>query len=153
MGGTKGSHLVVDNKELFEALGDRMIYYEHSDGRVCITFRFMDKVIVGSTDIRVEHPDEAICEEDEVDYMLGALKGVFPKLEIARDEIVYRVLRRSSAAGVRAGLHQPGFALASGRGDRAGRRPRVCDLQPDRGQADHLPDPGGGGRRPWSCRS
>jgi glycerol-3-phosphate dehydrogenase len=90
MGGTKGSHLVVDNKELFDALGDRMIYYEHSDGRVCITFRFMDKVIVGSTDIRVEHPDDAECDEDEVEYMLTALKGVFPKLEISRDEIVYR---------------------------------------------------------------
>jgi len=90
MGGTKGSHLVVDNKELFDALGDRMIYYEHLDGRVCITFRFMDKVIVGSTDIRVEHPDQAECEEDEVEYMLTALKGVFPRLEISREDIVYQ---------------------------------------------------------------
>ena len=90
MGGTKGSHLVVDNKELFDALGDRMVYYEHLDGRICITFRFMDKVIVGSTDIRVEDPDEAECEEKEIDYMLTTLKGVFPKLNISREEIVYK---------------------------------------------------------------
>jgi glycerol-3-phosphate dehydrogenase len=90
MGGTKGSHLVVDNQELYDALGDRMIYYEHLDGRICITFRFMDKVIVGSTDIRVDDPDRAECEEKEIDYMLTTLKGVFPKLEISRGDIVYK---------------------------------------------------------------
>jgi glycerol-3-phosphate dehydrogenase len=90
MGGTKGSHLVVNNQELYDALGDRMIYYEHLDGRICITFRFMDKVIVGSTDIRVDDPDRAECEEKEIDYMLTTLKGVFPKLEISRDDIVYK---------------------------------------------------------------
>jgi glycerol-3-phosphate dehydrogenase len=90
MGGTKGSHLVVANQELYDALGDRMIYYEHLDGRICITFRFMDKVIVGSTDIRVENPDLAECEEKEIDYMLTTLKGVFPKLEISRGDIVYK---------------------------------------------------------------
>ena len=60
MGGTKGSHLVIDNRALYDALGDRMVYYEHADGRICITFRFMDKVIMGSTDIRVANPDEAV---------------------------------------------------------------------------------------------
>lgn len=90
MGGTKGSHLVIDNKELYEALGDRMVYYEHSDGRICITFRFLDKVIMGSTDIKVEDPDEAKCEESEVDYMMTTLKGVFPDLALSRDDIVFR---------------------------------------------------------------
>jgi len=89
MGGTKGSHLVVDNQELYKALGERMIFYEHSDGRVCITFRFMDKVIVGSTDIRVENPDEAVCEDKEIDYMMTALKGVFPSLKLSHDDIVF----------------------------------------------------------------
>jgi len=89
MGGTKGSHLVVDNQALYDALGDRMVYYEHSDGRVCITFRFMDKVIVGSTDIRVENPDEAECEDKEIDYMMTTLKGVFPNITLSHDDIVF----------------------------------------------------------------
>ena len=89
MGGTKGSHLVIDNQKLYDALGDRMVYYEHTDGRICITFRFMDRVIMGSTDIRVEDPDQAACDSDEVDYMMSTLKGVFPKLEISNDDIVY----------------------------------------------------------------
>jgi len=89
MGGTKGSHLVIDNKELYDALGDRMVYYEHTDGRICITFRFMDKIIMGSTDIRVENPDDAQCTPDEVDYMITTLKGVFPNLHIDRNDIVF----------------------------------------------------------------
>lgn len=89
MGGTKGSHLVIDNKELFNALGERMIYYEHTDGRICITFPFMDKVIMGSTDIRVKDPDKAACDDAEIDYMLTTLKGVFPKITIAKSEIVH----------------------------------------------------------------
>jgi glycerol-3-phosphate dehydrogenase len=89
MGGTKGSHLVIDNKQLYDALGDRMVYYEHIDGRICITFRFMDRVIMGSTDIRIDNPDDAECDNDEVDYMMSSLKGVFPELELSKDDIVY----------------------------------------------------------------
>ena len=89
MGGTKGSHLVIDNQALFDALGDRMVYYEHADGRICITFRFMDKVIMGSTDIRVENPDTAACEDAEIDYMMTTLQGVFPDLKLSRSDIVH----------------------------------------------------------------
>ena len=89
MGGTKGSHLVIDTPALFDALGDRMIYYEHADGRICITFRFMGKVIMGSTDIRIVNPDDAVCEDSEIDYMMTTLKGVFPKLKLSRSDIVH----------------------------------------------------------------
>jgi glycerol-3-phosphate dehydrogenase len=89
IGGTKGSHLVVDCKELYDALGDRMVYYEHQDGRICIVFRFMDKVLMGSTDIRVDDPDKAVCDEAEMDYMLATLRRVFPKLTIGREHIRY----------------------------------------------------------------
>lgn len=90
MGGTKGSHLVIDNKQLYDALGDRMVYYEHTDGRICIVFRFMDKIIMGSTDIRVENPDDAECDENEVEYMLTTLKGVFPHLTVSKSDIVFK---------------------------------------------------------------
>ncbi|MDA3926972.1 MAG: glycerol-3-phosphate dehydrogenase/oxidase [Kiritimatiellae bacterium] len=89
MGGTKGSHLVIDNQGLYDALGDRMVYYEHDDGRICITFRFMDKVIMGSTDIRVENPDDAVCDDSEIDYMMTTLKGVFLHLNLSKDDIVH----------------------------------------------------------------
>ena len=89
MGGTKGSHLVVDNARLHHMLGGQMVYYQHADGRVCIVFPFMGKVIMGSTDIRTDDPDSARCDEDEVRYMLDTLRGVLPNVEIRRDQIVY----------------------------------------------------------------
>jgi len=89
IGGTKGSHLVVDCPRLHDALGGQMVYYLHADGRVCIVFPFLGKVIMGSTDIRIDDPDEAHCDEDELTYMLETLRGVFPNVEIRRDSIVY----------------------------------------------------------------
>jgi glycerol-3-phosphate dehydrogenase len=89
MGGTKGSHLVVDNPQLCRTLDGQMVYYQHADGRVCIVFPFMGKVIMGSTDIRIEDPDAARCDEDEVRYMLDTLRGVLPNVEIRRDQIVH----------------------------------------------------------------
>jgi glycerol-3-phosphate dehydrogenase len=88
MGGTKGSHLVVESPALLHALGDRMVYYQHTDGRVCIVFPFMGKVIMGSTDIRTDDPDAAACDEGEVAYMLETLRGVFPGCPVGRPDIV-----------------------------------------------------------------
>jgi len=89
MGGTKGSHLVVDCKQLHQALGDRMVYYQYADGRVCIVFPFMDKVIMGSTDIRTDDPDAAACDETEIEYMMETLRSVFPQVKIAREDVVF----------------------------------------------------------------
>jgi len=89
MGPTKGSHLVVDNPELCRTLDGQMVYYQHADGRVCIVFPFMGKVIMGSTDIRIADPDTARCDEPEVQYMLDTLRGVLPNVEIRRDQIVH----------------------------------------------------------------
>ncbi len=89
MGGTKGSHLVIDCRPLHEAIGERMVYYQHADGRVCIVFPFMDKVIMGSTDIRVADPDTAACDQNEIDYMLATLRGVFPGIDVSREDIVF----------------------------------------------------------------
>ena len=89
IGGTKGSHLVLDCPDLYKALGDQMVYYQHDDGRVCIVFRFLDKIIMGSTDIPVDDPDKAACDEKEVEYMLTAIRNVFPNIKIVREHIVF----------------------------------------------------------------
>ena len=52
--GTKGSHLILDHPALHDALGGHMIFFEHADGRVCIVFPYLGKVLAGSTDIRVD---------------------------------------------------------------------------------------------------
>lgn len=100
--GTKGSHLVLDHPALRDALGGRMAYFEALDGRVCIVYPFLDRVLVGSTDIPVDDPDQVATEPAEVDYLLEVLGEVFPNLAFGRHNVVYtyvgvRPLARSDA--------------------------------------------------------
>jgi glycerol-3-phosphate dehydrogenase len=90
MGGTKGSHLIIDNVELREMLDGHMIYYENEDGRICILFPYLGKVLVGSTDIRVDDPGTVRCEADERDYILQSLAFVLPGVVIRPEEIVFQ---------------------------------------------------------------
>ncbi|EJN00031.1 glycerol-3-phosphate dehydrogenase/oxidase [Phyllobacterium sp. YR531] len=90
MGGTKGSHLIIDNAELLAALDGHMIYYENEDGRVCILFPYLGKVLVGSTDIRVDSPENVTCTPEERDYILQSLAFVLPAIKIRPDEIVFQ---------------------------------------------------------------
>ncbi|MGR9166999.1 FAD-dependent oxidoreductase [Rhizobium leguminosarum] len=90
MGGTKGSHLIIDNADLRDALADHMIYYENEDGRICILFPYLGKVLVGSTDIRVDHPETVRCEADERDYILQSLAFVLPGIAIRPEQIVFQ---------------------------------------------------------------
>jgi glycerol-3-phosphate dehydrogenase len=89
IGGAKGSHLVLDNPALRAELGEHMIYYGGSDGRVCLVYPFFNHVLLGSTDIPVEDPDSAICEADEAAYMLSTLREVFPNIAIAPEQVIY----------------------------------------------------------------
>lgn len=100
--GTKGSHLVLDHPALRDSLDGRMAYFEASDGRVCIVYPFMDRVLVGSTDIPVGDPDQVVTEPEEILYLLDVLRELFPQLHFARDHVVYtyvgvRPLARSDA--------------------------------------------------------
>lgn len=90
LGGTKGSHLVVDHPGLLAACRGEQLYYENADGRVCIFFPVNGRVLVGSTDLRLDDPDDAVCDEREVDYMLASVRTVFPHLRLGREHIVSR---------------------------------------------------------------
>jgi glycerol-3-phosphate dehydrogenase len=89
MGGTRGSHVVLDHPELVKATGDDMIYFVNRDGRICIFYAVHGKVIAGATDIPEEDPD-AVCEEAEVDYILEAMRMAFPSIHVDRSHVVFR---------------------------------------------------------------
>lgn len=89
VGGTKGSHLILSHKALFDELDGHMVYFENKDGRVCIMFPYLGKVLVGSTDLKVNKPIDVKCEDSEKQYILESLKFVFPSFEIADKDIVY----------------------------------------------------------------
>ena len=87
--GTKGSHLVLDNPALFDALGGHLIYFENVDGRVCIVCPYQGRVLAGATDIRVDSASRMRCEPEELDYILDALRIVFPNLTLKADQVLF----------------------------------------------------------------
>ena len=90
IGGTKGSHLVLDHPELRKAIGDHEFFFENKDGRIVLIFPLFDRVLVGTSDIEIENPDEANCTEEEADYFLEMIARVFPSIQVTRENIVYR---------------------------------------------------------------
>ncbi len=90
IGGTKGSHLVVDHPELLKAINGSEIFFENNDGRIVLILPYLDRVMLGTTDIPIENPDEAECTEEEVDYILKLVKKVFPSIQVDRSHIVFK---------------------------------------------------------------
>ncbi|WP_445996243.1 FAD-dependent oxidoreductase [Okibacterium fritillariae] len=90
MGGTKGSHIVLDNPELLAATKGREIFFENNDGRIVLIYPLKGKVMVGTTDLEADVREPAVCTEEEVDYFFGLVKHVFPTIDVNREQIVYR---------------------------------------------------------------
>ena len=88
IGGTKGSHILLDHPELVRQLDGRMVYFEADDGRICLVFDYLGRALVGSTDIPADDPDEVRIDETEIDYLLGSLRGLFTGLSFERLQIV-----------------------------------------------------------------
>ncbi|MEM8728654.1 MAG: glycerol-3-phosphate dehydrogenase/oxidase [Pseudomonadota bacterium] len=89
IGGTKGSHIILDNPDLVAMLDGRMIYYEANDGRICLVFDYLGKALVGSTDTRADDPDDVTCDADEIAYFLESLSALLPGIRCTQDQIVY----------------------------------------------------------------
>lgn len=90
IGGTKGSHLVVHHPELREAIGNNEFFFENKDGRIVLLFPFYDKVIIGTSDIPIQNPDEARCTPEEERYFFNLVKRVFPTIEVGPEHVVFR---------------------------------------------------------------
>ncbi|GAD56722.1 glycerol-3-phosphate dehydrogenase/oxidase [Limimaricola cinnabarinus] len=89
IGGTKGSHLLLDLPIFARSLEGRMMYFEAEGGRICLVSNFMGHVLLGSTDLATEDPDGAVCTDEEVDYLLDAFRRIFPGVTATRDNIFF----------------------------------------------------------------
>ncbi|MET0854692.1 MAG: glycerol-3-phosphate dehydrogenase/oxidase [Microterricola sp.] len=90
MGGTKGSHIVLDNPALLEATDGREIFFEHEDGRIVLIYPLKGRVLVGTTDLEHDMTQPIRCTEAEVDYFFELVAHVFPTIPVDRSEIVFR---------------------------------------------------------------
>ncbi|KQO00909.1 MULTISPECIES: glycerol-3-phosphate dehydrogenase/oxidase [unclassified Arthrobacter] len=125
MGGTKGSHIVLDHPQLLEACNGTEIFFEHVDGRIVLIYPMGDRVLVGTTDIDVDVEEQAVCTDEEIDYFFELIGHVFPDIAVSKDHIVY------SFSGVRPlPRHddtQPGFVSRDYRIEK--RQEKVGDRQ------------------------
>lgn len=90
IGGTKGSHLVIDNPDLRAAVGNHEFFFENDDGRIVLILPWFDKVMIGTSDLPIEDPDQAYCTDEEINYFLHMIKRVFPDIPVTREQIVFQ---------------------------------------------------------------
>ncbi|HEY8490283.1 MAG TPA: glycerol-3-phosphate dehydrogenase [Dehalococcoidia bacterium] len=88
IGGTKGSHVVVD----FHGHGPRHAVYAQarSDGRPFFVVPWRRWHLVGTTDTRFDgDPDEARATPEEVDYLLSEANLLFPAARLGQADVLY----------------------------------------------------------------
>ena len=90
IGGTKGSHLIINNPDLRSAIGENEFFFENVDGRIVLISPFEDKVLIGTSDIPIEDPDSARCTGAEIQYFFDMVRIVFPEISINRKQIVFQ---------------------------------------------------------------
>lgn len=90
MGGTKGSHIVLDNPALLAATGGRELFFENADGRIVLIYPLKGRVLVGTTDLEHTMGEPTVCTEAEVDYFIDLIGQVLPQVAVDREQIVYR---------------------------------------------------------------
>jgi glycerol-3-phosphate dehydrogenase len=91
IGGTKGSHLVIRHEELRRMIGNHEFFFENKDGRIVLILPLYDHILIGTSDIPVENPDEARCTDEEVQYFLDMVKRIFPGIELTRAHVVFQI--------------------------------------------------------------
>ncbi len=89
IGGTKGSHLILDHPELLAAARDSEFFFENDDGRIVLILPYFNRVLIGATDIRLDQPDEAVASDAEIDYLLAMVARIFPGIKVHRSQIVF----------------------------------------------------------------
>lgn len=102
IGGTKGTHIIVDR---FEGGPNRALYVEaRQDGRPFFIIPWQkDYYLIGTTDTRYDgNLDKVVPTDDEIDYLLAETGNVFPDAGLTREKVLF------SYAGVRPLLNEEG---------------------------------------------
>src|SRR5215210_3760590 len=101
MGGTKGSHLIVDP---FPGApeGEALYVEARKDGRPYFIVPWNGRYLIGTTDLRYEgNLDHVSASEDEIQYLLDETNYVIPGARLSREDVLF------TYAGVRPLPHQP----------------------------------------------
>lgn len=89
MGGTKGSHIVLDNPALLAATKGRELFFENDDGRIVLICPIKGRVLVGTTDVDADPRDPMIETDDDTEYFFKLVSHIFPDVAIDRSQIIF----------------------------------------------------------------
>lgn len=95
MGGTKGSHFIVDS---FPGApqGEGVYFEARSDGRPIFIFPWNGRYLIGSTDLRYEGDlDDVVADDAEAEYIVKETNALIPTANLTPDDVLF------SYAGVR----------------------------------------------------
>jgi glycerol-3-phosphate dehydrogenase len=89
MGGTKGSHLIVD---AFPGApkGEALYVEARKDGRPYFIVPWNGRYLIGTTDLRYEEDlDYVKASEEEIQYLLDETNYVIPGANLTRDDVLF----------------------------------------------------------------
>ncbi|WP_050766014.1 glycerol-3-phosphate dehydrogenase [Synechococcus sp. PCC 7335] len=88
IGGTKGSHIVVDN---FPGAPGAAFYVEAlTDNRPFFILPFLGQYLIGTTDLRFSGDlDRVKADDDEIDYLIAETNKVFPSARLSRESVKF----------------------------------------------------------------
>src|SRR5215213_490410 len=100
IGGTKGSHLIVDP---FPGAPKTALYVEsREDGRPYFIVPWNGRYLIGTTDNRYEGDlDLVVADDEEIDYLISETNHVIPEANLTRDKVLF------TYSGVRPLPYQP----------------------------------------------
>jgi glycerol-3-phosphate dehydrogenase len=100
IGGTKGSHLIVDP---FPGAPKTALYVEaREDARPYFIVPWNGRYLIGTTDIRYEGDlDYVVADDEEIDYLLSETNHIIPEANLTWGDILF------TYSGVRPLPHEP----------------------------------------------
>lgn len=106
IGGTKGSHLVVDP---FPGAPATALYVEaETDGRPYFIVPWNGRYLIGTTDLRYEDDlDYVSADDEEIDYLINETNRTIPEAGLTRESVLF------TYAGVRPLPYQPEGSTSS----------------------------------------
>jgi len=114
---SKGVHIVLPAFPMTDGL----LLTHSSDGRVFFLIPWLGRTVVGTTETTFDgSPDDLRVEPDEVEYLLGEVRRLFPGLTIRSSDIL------GTFAGIRPLARGPGI-LRGGSPGRVSRTHRILD--------------------------
>ncbi len=89
IGGTKGSHFVVD--PFPGAPANEALYYEAiSDGRPILVIPWNGRYLIGSTDLRYQGDlDRVVADDEEMEYIIDETNTLIPTANLTPDDVLF----------------------------------------------------------------